>query len=195
MQGEMFPPNDDFERFSHEDEAELHRIIENEPHDLTVALQAVQSKLKEALDSDAALETVGDFQSRSRKFVIRAHSNDDFPFIHDRIVLIPKRLEQTEIARREIRFASQDDNLATINTKHVLIADYDKDEELIGEYILTEGAYGWYDENVKLAIANDRLNGVVGLNHDPDFTSDFFIAELGMFELERQLNNESSEAA
>ncbi len=195
MPRETHPSNGDFERFNQSDEADFRSLLDSEPVNLSVALQATLEKLQEAVDSDAALNGVGDIHARTRKFVMRSHGNDAYKFIHDRVILVPKRLEQSFVAKRELRFASIDDNLESVDSNYVFISDFNEEGELIGDFILSNNVFGWYTDDVDPIVTADRVTGIVGLQHEADFNPEYFVAELEMFELRRQLNGESTEAA
>ncbi|MDZ7785901.1 MAG: hypothetical protein U5L95_02160 [Candidatus Saccharibacteria bacterium] len=146
--------------------------------------------LLRAKASDEALEEVAG--PRTRRFKIRSAGNDDFPFAHDHVTLIPKRREETIIARRDLRFAVSERDQENQTLKTVFITDFDSNGDAMGDFILTETTFGWYSDDVRLHLREGKLGGIEGLEHEKNAPA-FLDAQMEMFELDHQTNH--SEAA
>lgn len=151
------------------------------------AMAAVISKLRKAEHSDEALINID--SDRTRYYHIRMDSDENYPFVHDRLVLIPKNRIDVGVARKELRFAVASNDEINIRPKFIFITDFDKDGELISESIMTETSFGWYDDDVSLGIDKDHVYEVAGLQHDPDFDGAYYAEILSYYELAPQTND------
>ena len=186
MSKEVFPYNHgEFEPESSVDSVEDFLRRES----MAPAVAASIRMLRKAAYFDEALSGVD--ASHTRRYRIRSAGNYSYPFIHDRIILSPKRGSETTVARREMRFSVTKEDTENIRPKYIFITDFDDEGELVAETIMTEDKYGWYDSDVSLTIEEDHITDIQGLQQDEYFDANFFAEHLNWFDLEPQTNRYS----
>lgn len=182
------PFNDGVEFFP---DAEIELFLRKES--MAPAMAKVIDLLRKAVHSDEAIMRVD--TDRTRWHHIRdAALSENYPFVHDRLVLTPKEGIRTGVARKELRYAVGAEDSTNIRPKFIFITDYAENGELVSESIMTETTFGWYDDDVSLETHNGYIVDVRGLKHEEDFDPKYYKEILSYYELTPQ-SNDIDEAA